>query len=325
VDGLAVAIVVASSWGCSHLADAPLVPLTVAEDPRLPSAEITVAGKSRSVHLRAYGNPDAPVLMVAPGSLSDIRAYLPFRSLADEYHVVLWDMRGCGLSERVPADELSIRLMAEEMHQVKLLLSPDEPVTVVGHSWSASFAAIYLARYPDDVEQAVLIEPPGLKSEYMTGLNQVLNLTSVGYCDMNWFQSTVSPGDHARLDFSMLAMLESGVRDFFVDAANKPPWPVWRVGGLALLVWENEVLGAGGRWDFDHSAGLENYTKTVLLVGSSHSPIGYEFQRNYNAKAFHAVELLLIENSGHRIITEQWDALEARLRDYLLQYDGGAG
>jgi len=213
--------------------------------------------------------------------------------------------------------------MAEEIHQVKLLVSPDAPVTVVGHSWSATFLALYCAAYPEDTVQAVFMEPPGLKSSYMEGMNQVLNLTSVGYCDMNWFQSTLSPTDHEKLDFSMLAMLQAGVRDFFVDIDHKPEWPVWRVGGLALLVWENGILGSGGRWDYDHTVGLKDYPNTVLLVGSSHSPLGYDYQRDYNALAFSSVQLLRIENSGHRIITEQWDALETGLRSYLLGYMEG--
>ena len=321
--GPAIVVVLVFMSACSTEAQYPLVPATVAEDALLPSEEITVAGYTRSVHLRRYGNPSDPVMMVAPGSLSDIRAYAPFRAFTDAYYVVLWDMRGCGLSERVSSDELAIATMAEEMHQVKLLLSPDEPVTVVGHSWSASFAAIYCGIYPDDTAQAILIEPPGLSSDYMEGLNQVLNLTSVGYGDMNWFQASLAPADHEQLDFTMLAMLEAGVRDFFVDIENKPPWPIWRVGGLALLVWEREVLGSAGRWDFDHTAGLDVYPHTVLLVGSSHSPVGYEFQRDYNARAFASVELLYIDQSGHRMITEQWDALEAGLRGYLSAYEGG--
>ena len=313
-------IMVASLEACDLQGNAPLVPPTAAEDPSIPSMDIQVGGINRKIHIRRYGNPLNPVMMVAPGSLSDIRAYMPFKAFTDKYYVVLWDMRGCGLSERVTADELAIDLMAEEMHQVKLQLSPSAPVTIVGHSWSASFAAIYCARYPADTSQVVLIEPPGLKSEYMQGLNQVLRLTSVGYCDMNWFQSSLAPGDHEKLDFSMLAMIEAGVRDFFVDINNKPDWPLWRVGGLALLVWESEVIGPDGSWDFDHSQGLDAYPNTVLLVGSSHSPIGYDFQNTYNSQAFGKVQMLFIDQSGHRMITEQWAALEAGLRAYLNQY-----
>lgn len=307
-------------FSCALAGQTTLVPETVTEDPSLQRVEIKVAGVERSVHIVSYGDEGAPVMMVAPGSLSDTRTYAAFEAFSDAYRVVIWDMRGCGLSERVGADELSIESMAEEMHAMKTLLSPDSPVTIVGHSWSASFAAIFCGRYPDDVIQAVLIEAPGLKAEFMEGLDQKLNLTSVGYCDMNWFNASLSPSDHERLDFAMLAMLEAGVRDFFVDIDDKPPWPVYRIGGLALLTWEKEIIGADGTWDFDHSEGLADFSPTVLIVGSSHSPIGYDFQRKTNATVFRSADLLLIDQSGHRIITEQWDALETGLRSYLAQY-----
>jgi len=296
---------------------AGLVPPTAAEDPNLPSFPITVAGRTRLVHYRSYGDAANPVLLVAPGSLSDIRAYLPFRAFADKYRVVLWDLRGNGLSERVSAPELSFDSMVEEMHQVKLRFSPSAPVTLVGHSWSAAFAAMYGAKYPADTEQLVLMEPPGLKSEYMAAAQQILRLTSVEYCDMNVFQESLAPTDNERLDFAMLAMLNSGVRDFFVDVNRRPDWPVWRVGGLALIVWERSLVNASGVWEYDLTAGLGNYPNQVLLVGSSHSPIGYAFQETYAKPLFKSASVLRIEQSGHRMITEQWAELESGLRAWL--------
>jgi proline iminopeptidase len=299
---------------------AGLVPPTADEDPNLASIAVTVAGHRRLVHYRTYGDKGNPVLLVAPGSLSDIRAYLPFCAFADRYRVVLWDLRGNGLSERVSADELSFGAMVEEMHQVKLLFSPDAPATIVGHSWSAAFAAMYAARYPDDTEQLVLMEPPGLKSEYMAAAQQILRLTSVEYCDMNVFQGTLSPTDHEKLDYAMLSMLDSGVRDFFVDVNHRPAWPVWRVGGLALIVWERSLVDASGSWQYDLTSGLGGYPHPVLIVGSSHSPIGYAFQEKYTKPLFRSASVLRIEQSGHRMITEQWAQLEAGLRANLVHY-----
>jgi pimeloyl-ACP methyl ester carboxylesterase len=257
---------------------------------------------------------------VAPGSLSDIRAYLPFRAFADKYRVVLWDLRGNGLSERVSAEELGFDAMVEEMHAVKQAFSPAVPVTLVGHSWSAAFAAMYAAKYPADTEQLVLMEPPGLKSEYMAAARQILRLTSVEYCDMNAFQESLAPTDHERLDFAMLAMLDSGVRDFFVDVTHRPEWPVWRVGGLALIVWERALVNPSGAWEYDLTADMEDYPNPVLLVGSSHSPIGYAFQEKYAKPLFRDATVLRVEDSGHRMITEQWASLEASLRANLLRY-----
>lgn len=313
--GLCLAISVS---GCALGAkEADLVPSTVVDDPSLPRLSLTVAGRSRLIHYRSYGDSSAHVFLVAHGSLSDMRAYLPFASFADKYRVVLWDMRGSGLSERVSRDELAVEDMVEEIHQMKLRFSPAAPVVVLGHSWSAIFVARYLAEHPDEVSSAILMEPFGLKDSYMADLPAIVNLTRTGYLDMSWSSSSISPLDHERLDFRMLGMLTSGVRNFFKDPDNPPPWPVWRVGGLALLTWEASILNSAGAYSYDFTQGLGDYEGRVLLVGSQYSPIGYAFQERRHLPLFRNASCLRIEDSGHRMITEQWAALEGGVRAFL--------
>jgi proline iminopeptidase len=319
---IACVVIVSLTSGCAFgLEPARLVPPTVDEDPRLPSVSITVAEQTRLIHYRTFGDHDNPVLLVAHGSLSDLRAYLPFQTFADEYYVVLWDMRGNGLSERVSADELAVDRMAEEFHAVKHVFSPNRDVTVCGHSWSAVFAARYLAEYPDEVEQAILIEPPGLSDREIQESGAALNLFTSEYMDLVYATSYMSPRDHEELDYQVSGMLHSAVRDFYCDSNDLPPWPYWRVGGFALLTWEDAILD-GFRFSYDFTVGLESFSGEVLLVGSSCSPIGYDFQETYHAPLFQDARVLTIENSGHRMITEQWAAFEAGLRDFLAEYGG---
>lgn len=297
-----------------------LVPATVIDDARLPRVTLKVAGADRQVHFRSYGAPGLPVLLVIHGSLSDMRAYMPFRVFSDRYRVVFWDMRGNGLSERVPKEELSPDHMVEEIHAIKNLVSPDRPVSILGHSWSAVFAACYLARYPGEVREAVLMEPFGLRDRFMDNAGGVLNLTRSGYLDMAWSSGIVSPLDHARLDWRTSGMLKSAVREFHVDNDNPPDWPFWRVGGLALITWEASILDASGAYFYDFTPGLGDFHGPVLLVGSSHSPIGADFQARYHLALFQNASLLRIAPSGHRMITEQWAQLENGIRAFLAEY-----
>ena len=104
-----------------------LVPPTVDEDPALPRVLLSVAGRTRAVHLRTFGDPANPTVLFLHGSLSDHRSFLPFRVLADRFHVVLWDQRGNGLSERITAGEYGWDSVVEEIDAVKALVSPDRP------------------------------------------------------------------------------------------------------------------------------------------------------------------------------------------------------
>jgi len=295
------------------------VPPTVAEDPSLPSVTIHVSGNDRKVHFLTFGNPLLPPLFILHGSLSDMRPYLPLAVLSNKYYCVMWDMRGNGLSERVGKSELTYASMVEEIKAMKNIFSPTNKITLLGHSWSAVFTALYIGKYPADVEQAVLLESIGLQSDSMNSMESILNLATSAYLEMAYSTDILSPSTHELLDFKMLAMLKSAVRNFFVDKNNLPPWPVWRVGGLALIVWESECI-SDGKYLYDFSHGLMSYPGSVLLVGSDHSPIGYDFQNKYNKNLFSNATVLMISNSGHRIITENFQALYDGLTNFLNEF-----
>ncbi|OHD59416.1 MAG: hypothetical protein A2014_12825 [Spirochaetes bacterium GWF1_49_6] len=296
-----------------------LVPATVDENPLLPSVTIHVAGYDRKVHFLTFGNPSLPPLFILHGSLSDMRPYLPLTVLSNEYYCVMWDLRGNGLSERVGKSELSYASMVEEIKAMKELFAPTNQIAIMGHSWSAVFVAMYVGKYHADVSQAILMEPIGLQSDPMNDMESVLNLATSAYLDMSYSSDILSPSTHELLDFKMLAMIKSAVRNFFVDKNNLPPWPVWRVGGLALIVWETECL-SGGKFSYDFTSGLDTFPGSVLLIGSDHSPIGYDFQLKYNKTFFSNANVLVIPNSGHRIVTENFQALYEGLTNFLIEF-----
>jgi pimeloyl-ACP methyl ester carboxylesterase len=320
---LAVAAVhVAGAGGVQDVGT--LVPETVADDDSLPALEIVVRGRPARVHYRAFGfAPGAqvsrPVIFLLHGSLSDMRGYLKLApTLAAHYPLFMWDMRGNGLSERVPPSELGFRWMAEEIEAVRRTVAPDSKIILIGYSWSGVFASIYAGTHRQHVHSLVLIEPPGLTGEYQNEAGGALNLFGPGYLGMAYLSEVVSARDHATVDFRSLAMLESGVRDFFVDADNPPHMPVWRVGGVAIAVWESSVVGPGG-FVYDYTDGLEALRQPVLLLGSDHSPIGYEFQKKTNLREFPNVRIGLVENAGHRMVVEELDQVVAHITRFFLE------
>lgn len=296
-----------------------LVPKTVDQDPSLPSITLNVGGRSRKIHVRTFGNPSNPKLFIMPGSLSDIRPYLPFQEFADNWFVVMWDQRGQGLSERVSREELSFEMMVEEIRQVKQVYAPSQQIYLLGHSWSANFAGLYTGTYPGDVARVVLMEPFGFKSESMQASQSAVNLWTPGYLDMSWIAHLGPSLNHAQLDFRTLAMLKSRVRDFFMDDENLPEWPVWRVGGYALFTWESALI-KNGSWDYDLSKGMENFTGRVLFIGSLFSPIGSDFQQKWHLPLYpiaSQASVYVLTNSGHRMITENWTDLKTAIRQFL--------
>ncbi len=293
-----------------------LVPPTVDQDPALPGLNIVLRGATRRVHVRSFGDAANPVLLVLPGSASDVRAYLPLSVLADAYHVIMLDLPGNGLSERVGAESLGFAAMTESIEAVRRQVSPDRPITLLGHSWSAAIATQYLAAYPEAVYQAILVEPPGLTGAFQREAGLALDLLAPGYLEMVWSAEYLSV-DHAGLDYQMLAMSRSEIRHFYCPGQPNPAWPVWRPGALAVIEWERSILDGASIASYDFTRGIDRFGGEILLVGTECSPIGTEFQKRTNLTILPHARLLHIPHSSHRILTEQLDLLIAGLRAFL--------
>jgi proline iminopeptidase len=297
-----------------------LVPPTADQDPLIPQITIQVAGHDRAVHVRTFGDPENPPLFMLHGSLADSRILLPLQELADAYFVVFWDQRGNGLSERITEDEITFDSMVEEINAMKARYAPHRKINLIGHSWGAMFAALYLARHPDRVNQVVLAEPAGLTGEITNTIkDQAMNLFTEKMIDMIWFNDMLSPRDHEVIDYKCLLVLQSAVRPYFCDLENLPPISLWRAGGYVEII-RNRKTFVGGEFKYNLIEGIENFPNKVLLLGTTCSMIGYDFQLEHHKPLFQQAEVVKIENAGHRMFTEQYDAIVAAIRSYLEEY-----
>ena len=129
----------------------------VTDDPTLPSE--TIAGVQ--LHMRVHEGPaDAPAIIVLHGGPGgDFRSLTALARFSDEFTVVFYDQRGAGLSERVPAEMLTLDGYLAELNAIVDAVSPDAPPILIGHSWGAMLATAYLGQNPGGAQAAVLIEP----------------------------------------------------------------------------------------------------------------------------------------------------------------------
>lgn len=88
-------------------------------------------------------------------------------ALANHFDCLLYDMRGFGRSKLSPAsagsgtasDQTSnyeLEIYAEDLNQLLDILELSQPVYINAHSMGASIATLFLNRYPDRVERAIL-------------------------------------------------------------------------------------------------------------------------------------------------------------------------
>lgn len=300
-----------------------LVPPTADQDSALPQLTVKVAGQERVLHLETFGDDGRPVLFVLHGTYTDYRSLRPLKVLADRYFVVLWDQRGCGLSERITAEEFTFDSAVEEIDRLKEHFSPNQPVTLIGHSWGGGLAALYISRRPDNVRQAVLAEPMPLTGEIMNEIKSDIIKFSFAnerwneMCRMNDF---LSPKDHESIDYRAMMMLkDNSMVNYFCDPDNPPELPIWRVGGY--LEWvRNKRLMDGLSFNYDFTQGLASFDGEVLILGGSCGALGYEMQRVHTASFFRNVEVMKIQQAGHRMFVEQFDRIIEVLRGFLTEY-----
>lgn len=297
-----------------------VLPATVDENPSLPQANVRVAGKTRKIHLRTFGDSSNPALLFLHGSLGDHRAWLPYQALADKYFVILWDQRGNGLSERITAEEIGAEYVLDEINELKNRYSPTRKINLVGHSFGAMYTAYYVAKYGTMVNQAILIEPAGINSASMQeAMNRSfkLNLFSGSYASRVEASVNLGMQDHIRFDLAALQLLYSDEMQYHCDVNNKFELPVWRPGGYLDLVRGAQMVNSSGRFEFDYTQGLAAYADTVLLIGGTCSGIGYEYQQQIIAPFFQKTKVQRVENVGHRLIVEKPAHIISLLRSWL--------
>lgn len=302
-----------------------LVPPTVDQDPYLPSVSVNVAGRQRLLHVRTFGQLGQPVLFVLHGSYTDTRAYRNIcEGLSEKYFVVIWDQRGCGLSERITEKEFTLQSVVDEITAMKEIYAPHEKVSIIGQSWGGGLATLYTSKNPDMVEQLVLIEPMPLTGNDMQKLFETI--VQFRYDNPTWNNiarhgDAISPKDHEQIDYRAMMILRSTMTSgYHCDGENPPEWPIHRVGGFVEYVRNKRLGNPVSGFSYDFTDGLRNYADTVLILGGSCSSLGYQMQMQYSKPHFLHTKVVEIENAGHRMNMERFDEVMRVMKSFLKAY-----
>jgi pimeloyl-ACP methyl ester carboxylesterase len=100
---------------------------------------------------------DGPPIVLAHGLASNSRIWDDVAAiLAEKYHVVAFDQRGHGLSDR-PTDGYTFDRVLGDLAGLLDALHLERPV-LVGHSWGGNVVLAFAATYPDNVRGLVLVD-----------------------------------------------------------------------------------------------------------------------------------------------------------------------
>jgi proline iminopeptidase len=287
-----------------------LVPKTVDEDGTLPFIEVN----DTKLHAETFGNPSNPIIiMLHGGPGNDYRYMLNCKKFAENgYYVVFFDQRGAGLSRRHDANVFYAKIYLEDLRQVinHYRLSANQKVYLMGHSWGAMYATMYINAYPSEIDGAILSEPGGFTyddvAEYLSKAFSI-DYFAENSNDAVWQDQFLTGKDHEMLDYKFMlsSVAES---DATGDPSKSPNWRLGKVCSQAMQ--ENNP-------DFNWTTNLHAYANKVLFFYSELNEAYGEEHAKKVSSAYPNVELVKINGVGHDLTYFAFDAYYSRCLDYF--------
>ncbi|MDQ1750226.1 MAG: proline iminopeptidase, partial [Pseudonocardiales bacterium] len=135
------------------------------------------------LNIEVYGPEDGPVLIAhhgggGIGSLAEPKS--TFGPLADMFRVVVFDARGCGLSEAVPP--YSHAQWAADVDGIREWIGAEQ-IVVTGGSYGGFIAMEYAIAYPDRVRAMILRDTSADRVNLAIARENARNQTRVA---VNW-------------------------------------------------------------------------------------------------------------------------------------------
>ncbi len=316
---VAAAIVAATLSSCEILdpgVPGQLVPLTVDEDPSLPS--ISVNGTQ--LHSETFGNPNNPMVVVLHGGPGgDYRALLKcIKFSEDGFYVVFYDQRGSGLSKRHNKEVYtSVQLFIDDLDAVIKYYRrrPDQKVILMGQSWGAMLATAYVNEHPAEVSGVVLSEPGGFtwqNAKDYVGRSRSLELFGEATNDYVYLDQLVTGSDHKMLDYRLA--LQSAASFSPGNKIGHPgPVPFWRMGAVC----SSTAAAIANDHPFDFTTNLRQYTTRVLFLYGELDVAYGKAHAEMVSSAYPNVQLVEISGTGHEIPYFGWEKFYPIARTYL--------
>jgi len=281
-----------------------------------------------------------------PGySSMDIPLYPAFGKLQNDYALVCWDQRGCGLSQgNAKPDSYTLGQFAEDLGKLVVLIrhkynSP--AIFLMGHSWGGMLGTAYLMNPTNQTHISGWIDVSGAKNvkrdmlffvEWVIGkAEEQINLgidTDYWEKELAWYYTinidniNNELGKNDNRHSSNAAKLNAYIH----DPSSVPEIAVGLNSPFPLFHFLNS-LSIGRNMDFNSSdlnvvPGLENIRIPSLILGGRHDgnipiKIAYETHEKSSSENKH---FYIFENSAHMSFYEEPDLFAEKVRTFIEKY-----
>jgi proline iminopeptidase len=272
--------------------------------------DVTINGCRLNVEV--LGPEDGPVLIAhhgggGIGSLAEPKA--TFGTLADRFRVVVFDARGCGLSEGIPP--YSHEQWAADVDGLRQWIGV-EKVVVAGGSYGGFIALEYAVRYPEHVSAIILRDTSPDGSNLELAFENARNQDRV---EIDWerFNRYWHGEVHDDADLKQLWSELIPLYDYEYDAEKS-------AAAVEAGIYRHEAHN----WCFQHNWGaydlkadLPSVTvPTLVTVGRKDWVTPVSSSERIASLMPHA-ELVVFERSGHSPQVEERELFQQTIREFV--------
>jgi proline iminopeptidase len=272
--------------------------------------DVTINGCRLNVEV--LGPEDAPVLIAhhgggGIGSLAEPKA--TFGTLADRFRVIVFDARGCGLSEGVPP--YSHEQWAADVEGLREWAGAEQ-VVVAGGSYGGFIALEYAVRYPGRVSAIVLRDTSADGSNLELAFENARNQDRVEIdwerFNRYWHGETRDDADLKQLWSELIPLYDKEY-----DAERS-------AAAVEAGIYRHEAHN----WCFQHNWGaydlkadLPAVTAPTLVTVGRYDWVTPVSSSETIAGLLPNAELVVFENSGHSPQNEERELFQSTLRGFL--------
>jgi proline iminopeptidase len=272
--------------------------------------DVTINGCRLNVEV--LGPDDGPVLIAhhgggGIGSLAEPKA--TFGTLADRFRVVVFDARGCGLSEGVPP--YSHEQWAADVDGLRQWIGA-EKIVVAGGSYGGFIALEYAVRYPEHTSAIILRDTSADGSNLELAFENARNQDRV---EIDWerFNRYWHGEVHDDADLKQLWSELIPLYDYEYD-------PVKSAAAVEAGIYRHEAHN----WCFQHNWGaydlkaqLPSVTVPTLVTVGRKDWVTPVSSSETIASLMPNAELVVFERSGHSPQVEERELFQQTIRGFL--------
>ncbi len=262
-----------------------------------------------------------PLLVFHGGPGVDHHSYADYLdALADEYRLVLIDLRSQGNSDRAPEDTWTLRQTAADVGSLARALDLDR-YAVLGHSYGAFVVLQHAVDFPGDAAQTVVSS--GVPSaRFLEKIDQ--NLAAFEPVELR--EQVTSSWDkekHVRTQEDVAELLHDQMPFQFADPHDPRIEDYER--RTALSVYSPEVLRLFASEEYggiEVEDRLGDITQPVLVLAGRHDRTCSVEASQAIAEGVPQAELVVFESGGHMTFVEENDAYVRAVRAFLGRHTG---